>query len=149
MRLFHRQSCSLSDSMVPLHLYCPRRAAAELISQQKIDGRQSCCSAGTVEKVPSHLGEFFISMPDSGVTAAVLASQLLHNHLFPRLTIYDMLRLERLDTAFRDCLVSAADSAWKLAAANTLPPSHRLVRHGEGDAQATQAIAYRRPAGGH
>ena len=81
-------------------------------------------------------------MTDSGVTAAVLASQLLHNHLFPRLTIYDMLRLERLDTAFRDCLVSAADSAWRLASANTLPPSHRLVRLTEGDTQATLAFAY-------
>ena len=73
-------------------------------------------------------------MADSGVTAAVLSSRVLQEHLFPHLSIFDLLRLERLSTEFKHYLVSAdADFVWRKAAASTLPPSHRLVTLTEGD----------------
>ena len=83
-------------------------------------------------------------MTDSSVLAAVLSlvNGVLHDHLFPRLTIYDVLRLEQLNTAFRDCLTTATDSVWRIAAANTLPPSHRLVRLTKGDMQTTLTPAH-------
>ena len=77
-------------------------------------------------------------MADSGLTAALLCSGLLETHLFPRLSIYDLLRLERLDTAFRYYLGFDADPVWRRSAASTLPQSHRLVRLTEGITQATR-----------
>lgn len=77
-------------------------------------------------------------MSDSGLTVALLCSGLLEKHLFSRLSIYDLLRLERLDTAFRYYLESDADAVWRRSAASTLPPSHRLVQLEQGIAQATR-----------
>ena len=68
-------------------------------------------------------------MSDKGAyAAAILSSGFLQRHLLPRLSIFDLLRLQCVSTALQDVVCSASDSSWRAATARTTSRHHYLTR---------------------
>ena len=68
-------------------------------------------------------------MSHSAITAAILSSGLFDKHLFPRLSLQNLFRLESLDRGF--CHVLSSDAVWQVALASTLPHRHHLAASGQ------------------
>ena len=61
---------------------------------------------------------------------AVLFSDVLQQHLLPRLSLPDLLRLMCVNTSLKQALATAPDSVWRAVSSRTVPASHSLARTG-------------------